>query len=121
MDTLRCTHCNTPLPPQARTGRRRRYCSPSCRSAAHRARALSFEPIPQPAVAQPPGEIELLLAGRGADTDAQMAAALLEAQALAAIFSRLGREARPTLRWRCALVGQDIHDTLVHYFEEAIR
>jgi hypothetical protein len=75
----------------------------------------------QSAVAQPSGEIELLLAGRGADPDEQLAAAILEAQALAAIFSRLGREARPTLRWRCALVGQDIHDTLVHYFEEAIR
>jgi hypothetical protein len=121
MDTLRCTHCNTPLPPQLRTGRRRRYCSSSCRSAAHRARTSSFEPMAQPAVAEPSGEIELLLAGRGADTDAQMAAALLEAQALAAIFSRLGREARPTLRWRCSCVGQDIHDTLVHYFEEAIR
>jgi hypothetical protein len=120
MDTLRCTHCNTPLPPQPATGRRRRYCSSACRSAAHRARAGSFEPMTQPAVSQPSGEIELLLAGRGADTDEQIAAAILEAQALAAVFTRLGRQARPTLGWRCALVGQDIHDTLVHYFEEAL-
>ena len=75
----------------------------------------------QPAAAEPSGEIELFLAGRGADTDAQMVAAILEAQALAAIFSRLGREARPTLRWRCSCVGQAIHDTLVRYFEEALK
>jgi hypothetical protein len=76
--------------------------------------------MPQVAVAESSGEIELLLAGRGADADEQMAAAILEAQALAALFSRLGREARPTLRWRCAAVGQAVHDTLVHYFEEAV-
>jgi hypothetical protein len=74
----------------------------------------------QPAVGQPPGEIELLFAGRGADTDEQIAAAILEAQALAAVFSRLGREARPTLRWRCACVSQAVHDALVRYFEEAL-
>jgi len=74
----------------------------------------------QLAVAQPSGEIELLFAGRGADTDEQIAAAILEAQTLVAVFSRLGREARPTLRWRCACVSQAIHDALVHYFEEAL-
>ena len=120
MDTLRCTHCNKPLPAQPRTGRKRRYCSPSCRSAAHRARAGSFEPMPQPDVVEASGETTLLFAGRDADTDAQIAAAILEAQALAAVFSRLGREARPTLRWRCAAVGQAVHDALVHYFEEAL-
>jgi len=76
--------------------------------------------MPQLALAQPSGEIELLLAGRGADTDEQIAAAILEAQALAAVFARLGRQARPTLRWRCTCVSQAIHDTLVHYFEEAL-
>lgn len=77
--------------------------------------------MPQLAVVEASGEIEVLFAGRGADTDEQIAAAILEAQALAAVFSRLGREARPTLRWRCTDVGQAIHDTLVHYFEEALK
>jgi predicted nucleic acid-binding Zn ribbon protein len=41
MTSGRCSQCGGPLPPPARTGRRRVYCSPRCRSLAsyHRARA----------------------------------------------------------------------------------
>jgi hypothetical protein len=45
----RCAQCGGPLPPPARTGRRRVYCSPRCRSLAsyHRARArLLADPMP---------------------------------------------------------------------------
>jgi hypothetical protein len=34
-----CRHCNQPLPP--RSSRRRRYCTPHCRIAHHRAQAKS--------------------------------------------------------------------------------
>lgn len=120
METGRCEYCNDPLPPQPKTGRRRRYCPrpKTCREAAYRERQHSLAAIPDE-IAPPSGEVELLLAGRSAGTDEQIAGAILEARALVSVFSRLGREARPPFRWRCAAAADSIHAALTRYFGEA--
>jgi hypothetical protein len=72
-------------------------------------------------IAEATGEIEPLFAGAGTDTDEQMSVAILTAQALVSAFARLGREARPPFRWRCASMAGAIRDALLHYFEEAVQ
>lgn len=116
----RCEHCNEPLPPQL-TGRKRRYCSDNCRVAAYRVRAKHFEPMQQPPIAEPNDDVGMILAGRRGDTDTQVTVAILQAQALASTFSRLGRESRPPFHWRCLGMGDAISTALNHYFEEAVR
>jgi hypothetical protein len=59
-----------------------------------------------------------LLAGRHADPDVRIVAAIVESRAVAAEFMRLGHESRPPLRWRCAGMGQAIATALVNYFAE---
>ena len=53
-----------------------------------------------------------------APTEDQVACAILEARAIASAFLRLGREACPQLRWRCAGVGTALAEALACYFRE---
>ena len=123
MDDPRCEYCNEPLPPQPSTGRRRRYCARprTCRDSAYRERQRHYEALPQDPIAPPSGVLELLTGDRVADTDTQVASALIESQALASVFLRLGHEARPPFHWRCIGMGDAIRAALARYFEEAIR
>jgi hypothetical protein len=121
MDTPRCEYCNEPLPHKVVHGRRRRYCSPACRTGAYRERLRHYEALPQDPITLPSDALELLTGERVADTDAQVASALIESQALASVFLRLGREARPPFRWRCIGMGDAIRAALARCFEEAIQ
>lgn len=110
-----CVVCNAPLPPAGRRGPARQYCSNRCRSAARRGRARSFtyygaspgeEPLEASEVAQ----------FRSASTDEQVARAIIEAIGLVNSLRRLGRDARPNLRWRCARLAESLETALKRDF-----
>jgi hypothetical protein len=109
-----CLLCGEPFP-GARSNRR--YCSTRCRVAAHRSRQSApiakpvefHEDLPEPA--QPLGcEAPI------GDPDGQVAAAVLEAETLAAVFLRLGRQARPQFAWRCEKVGRSLQQAMTDNF-----
>jgi len=107
-----CAACGVPLPLDSTS--RRRFCSEVCRSAAwRRRRAAAHELEPAAAIAQVmPAPVTF------ADPDEQVAAALLEAWRIVGALSRLGREARPTLAWRCEKVAGALRAALVEHFGE---
>ncbi len=76
--------------------------------------------MPQAAIGDPAATVLAASGVRSADTDSQIERAILETQALAGVFSRLGHEARPSFGWRCAGMSDAIRAALTHYFEEAV-
>lgn len=58
-------------------------------------------------------------ARRSVHPDEQTARAVLEAWRVAAAFARLGREARPSLAWRCEKLSETIRKALAELFPEA--
>ena len=106
---LTCAWCGKPISRRGRRGPAPTYCPGSrCRVAAHRARTDYADwttgrpdlpqPAPGPATTSPPLE--------------QVAAAVLEAHAVAASFLRLGSQSPPPLAWRCARLGRVISDAI---------
>ena len=122
-----CENCGEALPAYARHGRPRRFCSDRCRRAASRRRAAagcaswapaSFEPASfEPASFDEfqPAALEAMLVGDAASTDEQVLAAVLEAQALAGLFARLARIARPQFSWRCAEIADALRAALERF------
>jgi len=107
-----CEACGEPLPEYAGHGRPRRFCSDRCRRAASRRRAAAgswapavFESAAREPASFEPAALEAMLLGDAASTDEQVLAAVLEAQALASLFARLARVARPQFSWRCAEIA----------------
>lgn len=94
---------------QEGAGRRRRFCSTTCRVRAHRAREQAA------AYASMPGDVPIVLPPAPTPDD-QVARALLEAQVIGYTFGRLGVEARPSLAWRCARLSNAILDGLAETF-----
>lgn len=94
---------------QEGAGRRRRFCSTTCRVRAHRAReaaaVYASMPVDVPIVIPP-----------APTPDDQVARALLEAQVIGYTFGRLGVEARPSLAWRCARLSAAILAALADTF-----
>lgn len=105
-----CSQCGGPLPAGSR--RHRRYCSDRCRKAAERDRQAVAALVP---VGSEPGRLPA-----PGHPDDQVAVAVLEARGIAGAFLRLGREARPQLRWRCEATGVAINRALADYFKEAL-
>lgn len=65
-DTSRCPVCGTELPPRSQTGRPRRFCSATCRSAARRARQQE-----EPALGNDPPRCSVQVSGRCCERQAQ--------------------------------------------------
>jgi hypothetical protein len=105
---VRCSQCGASLPAGSRKSRR--YCSDRCRKAAERERHAIADLVP---VGVEHGHLP-----PAAHPDEQVAVAILEARNLSGAFLRLGREARPQLRWRCEGVGVALTDALHRYFFE---
>ena len=70
-----CEFCGRDLPERAATGRPRRFCRDSCRSAARRARECAFASESEP-VGDSPEVVEAFLVGRAANPDDQVLAAV---------------------------------------------
>jgi hypothetical protein len=110
---LTCAWCGKPIARRGRRGPAPSYCPGSrCRVAAHRARADYADwtadrpdvlpPAPGPHTTSPPVE--------------QVAAAVLEAHAVAASFIRLGNQSPPPLAWRCARFGRVMSNAIDRLF-----
>lgn len=115
LDIPLCRVCGGKLPPPAGRGPARRYCSARCRKAAARGRANAWRgtPIGTTDVMR---EAVLVAAAPAADTDEQVAAAVLECHALVGSLRRLGREARPRLACRCEQGGDALEGALAKHF-----
>ena len=102
---------------QAKTGRRRRFCSPACRKAAYHVRhnMIMWQPLDDAVAEHVPEPTP------SGDPDEAVAVAVLEARTLAGAFRDLGRRARPQLAWRCTKTGEAIHSALDDYFEGVDR
>jgi len=135
----RCEQCSAPIR-QPKTGRRRRYCSPACRTAAYRARAeawtfveandpqLAALPTLEDLYASQHGERQGLAprAGRAAtpspeeSTVDHVSATIREAQALAAELRRHGLAAPGLVAVRCAAVASALDAALAESFGDVL-
>lgn len=112
---LTCAWCGAPIARRGRRGPAPTYCpGSSCRVAAHRARAGYREwsagrPQPLPPAAT---------GAQNVPPVDQVATAVLEAQALAAAFARLGGSAPPPLAWRCSRLGRLIAHGIDRFFPD---
>lgn len=127
-----CPTCREPLPPRARTGRRRKYCSAKCRDDAYReriAQALVDQEVFEPIEDRPPvSEAHLhrltveaianaLEDKPPAPPEERLAAAVIETRVLAWQYRRLSREVRPDLSWRAELMSDHMTESLGRLFE----
>ena len=116
-----CAFCGERLVPRAEPrGRRRVFCSDACRYRAFRARRRGIAalegltpaapdwPIADPTPPPP--------AAPAANTDDQVARAILELTWMAAAFARLGVEARTPLAWRCETMAERLRDAIADLF-----
>ena len=98
---------------QPSTGRRRVFCSPRCRQAAHRARRREL--------------FAVLVGGGGADLagtppdlppngDDATLETLAHAREVVARFARCATVARPQLSWRCERAATELAGVLDRYF-----
>lgn len=114
-----CQYCGVDLPPPAATGRRRRYCSDSCRLAASRAKRAVFSADSAPPPESPDATVvEAFLVGRSAEPDDQVLSAVHETLLLVVSYRRLGVEARRQFAWRCAGMADAIEAALQRYFRD---
>jgi len=114
----RCEACTGPLPARAPRGRRRRYCSGRCRTAASRARrAHAGTPDGADVAGEGAEPVEAFLRGHSASTDDQVLGVLHEALLLAATYRRLGAEARPPFAWRCSSMADVIDAAILRFFK----
>lgn len=103
---------------RAATGRKRRFCSTACRVAHHRSKqVVEWEPVEETALPDPTEPVAAALSGKQATTDEQVCAAILTVSTCEITLTRLGREARPELGWRCALLAEAIATARREYFE----
>jgi hypothetical protein len=94
------THCicGAPLPPQPRTGRRRRWCSDACR----RRHERNVGPYPATEVPRVTAdELRGLLGPSAADPAEAATRCILLARSCAAAFSTVATKAPPALALRC--------------------
>lgn len=114
-EALTCAWCGAPIARRGRRGPAPTYCPGSrCRVAAHRARAgyrdwTAGRPEPVPPA---------LTGAENAPPVDQVAAAVLEAQGLAAAFTRLGSSTPPALAWRCSRLGRLLADAIERLFPD---
>jgi hypothetical protein len=102
--------CQNEITPTG-VGRPPLYCSDRCRKRAYRLRKAEEsgrQRRAEPAAAAAP---------RPAETDEQVAVALLEAERLSGALIRLGSQAQPRLAWRCRMLGDVIACAIDDYFE----
>jgi len=108
----RCLACGAPIE-QPVSGRRRLYCSPRCRQAAHRARRREL--------------FAVLVGGGGADLagdipdlppnpDDAVIAAVAGAWQAVDCFAGCAAVARPQLSWRCKRASKELAAVLRQYF-----
>lgn len=107
-----CAQCGRDLPPRARTGRPRRYCSGACRMEASRDRqalAVYAEDVPQPPVELVQAQTrevllevaDAIIEGTvSAEPTEQLARAIVETRVLSTQYGRLVPELPPGLAWR---------------------
>lgn len=132
MSSPRCSTCQEPLPPSAKTGRPRRYCSKRCRDEAFRERAalrIVDAQIFEPAEGAPPVSeavlrqitidaiAEALDNKPPAPPEDQLIAAVIETKVLARNYKRLSREVRPDLSWRAERMHDTMTDAVGRLFE----
>ena len=110
-----CVHCHGPLPARRSRGPAPSYCSARCRQTAYLARRREHADLALVGIELPPTTIPAL---RPADTDSQVAQAILDGRGFAGAFVRLGREARIEFAWRCGKVGEAMLDAMDRYFPE---
>jgi hypothetical protein len=110
---LTCAWCGKPISRRGRRGPAPTYCPGSrCRVAAHRARTDYAD--------WTAGRLDAASPPLGAPTTSppleQVAAAVLEAHAVAASLIRLGSQSPPPLAWRCARLGRAMSDAIERLF-----
>jgi hypothetical protein len=115
MVSLTCTHCHGPLPPRRSRGPAPSYCSARCRQAAYLARRRAQADLELVGIEAPPLTVPFQWP---ADTDSQVAQAIIEGRSIAGAFMRLGREARVEFAWRCAKTGEAMRVAIDRYFPE---
>ncbi len=114
-----CEFCGDDLPPQAATGRPRRYCRNACRDAASRAKRAVSAADQAGEPASPDAEVvEAFLVGRSKDRDDQVLAVVHETLLLVISYRRLGTQARRQFAWRCAGMADAIEAALQRYFRD---
>ena len=105
--------CSNDLPPAARSGRPRRYCSPACRQADSRARKFARQWAP-PVRDIPEEELHI---PASVDIVEQAARAVLELAVLASSFARISQEmTHPLLSARCEKTYVAIYRVLDEHF-----
>lgn len=124
-----CQECHGPLPPAARTGRPRKWCSERCRDR-RRQRRRARTPFPPIAPLGYPSDPESVrrrtadaivgaLAGDApAPAPDQAAQAIHELRWLAFRLERIQRDLPPRIGGRIGAVGRGIRDLLARHFPE---
>lgn len=126
--TLLCPICREALPPRAKTGRTRLYCSARCRDEAYRNRIAQSEvwesldqepaPIDEEVLKRLTVEAvaEALANKPEATPEEQLAMAILESRNLAWHYKKIGQEIRPDLAWRAERMSDSILTALRRLF-----
>lgn len=124
-----CAYCREPLPPAAKTGRKRRYCSSACRDAAYRDRQAASEVWETVGPADPVDEdalramtVEAVVAEMQgiapASPEERLIRAVLETRVLGSQYLQLSQQVRSELAWRSQQMGEAVLDDLARYFGE---
>ena len=107
-----CAQCGRALPPRARTGRPRRYCSGACRTEASRDRQaleVYVEDVEQPPAKLVAAQVReellevaeaVLVSELSAPPEDRLARAIVETRVLSTEYGRLAPELPPGLAWR---------------------
>lgn len=121
----KCPACGAPVR-QGDRGRRRIYCSPACRKAAHRARSAAWRAVNEPEETGLPSLADAIgphhahsVPAPDESREIDVAASILAASAVAAEFRRHSVAAPPTVACRCAQVATAIEEALEEQFGEA--
>lgn len=115
------------MPPVAKTGRPRRYCSARCRDEAYRDRQAAdlWEPwdgnvsdtdLARAREEMQPQVDQLLEGAKAAPPEERLARAIVETQYLAQTYHQLGSEVPPALQWRSLRMSETITAALRRFF-----